>query len=55
MPQAVELGVCSGDGSGGSVAEPDDRDPGDEIEVGAPLVVPHAAAVARTIVRSARA
>ena len=45
MPQAVELGVRSRSGSGGAVAEADDRDARDEIEVSAPLVVPDAAAV----------
>ena len=46
VPQPLELGLCGRQQRRMAVAEPDDRDPGDEIEVCASRVVPHAAAVA---------
>ena len=46
MPEAVELRVRRRRDGGMTVAEPDDGDPGAEVEVRAALVVPDAAALA---------
>ena len=50
MPEPVELRVRGGERRGMAVAEPDDRDPGDEVEVALALVVvePGALAARRT-------